>query len=172
MSTSAERVARLKAKGTGDGELGDSFGRAACLKAAEEAAAPPKATAPTTITVEGRTIKRLTQAEQEERRRLGLCYNCDEKFTQGHNRICKRLFLPEGIEEDDSVSAAEVPEDGEAEESPVFSLQALADVTFADTMQIPVTLGTTSLVALLDSGSTHSFISEATTHRSGLPVQR
>ena len=39
MSTSAERAARLKAKGTGDGELGDSSGRAARLKAAEEAAA-------------------------------------------------------------------------------------------------------------------------------------
>ena len=39
MSTSAERAARLKAKGTGDGELGDFSGRAARLKAAEEAAA-------------------------------------------------------------------------------------------------------------------------------------
>jgi hypothetical protein len=39
MSTSAERAARLRAKGTGDGELGDSSSRAACLKAAEEAAA-------------------------------------------------------------------------------------------------------------------------------------
>ncbi|XP_066380149.1 uncharacterized protein, partial [Miscanthus floridulus] len=39
MSTSAERTARLKAKGTGDGELGDPSSRAARLKAAEEAAA-------------------------------------------------------------------------------------------------------------------------------------
>jgi hypothetical protein len=39
MSTSAERAARLKAKGPGEGELGDSSGRAARLKAAEEAAA-------------------------------------------------------------------------------------------------------------------------------------
>jgi hypothetical protein len=38
MSTSAERAARFKAKGTGDGELGDSSSRAARLKAAEEAA--------------------------------------------------------------------------------------------------------------------------------------
>jgi hypothetical protein len=39
MSTSAERAARLKAKGPGEGELGDSSGRAARLKVAEEAAA-------------------------------------------------------------------------------------------------------------------------------------
>jgi hypothetical protein len=53
------------------------------------------------ISVEGCQIKRLTQAEQEERRRKGLCYNCDEKYTRGHNRVCQRLFLLEGIEEDD-----------------------------------------------------------------------
>jgi hypothetical protein len=39
MSTSAERAARLKAKGTGDGELGDSSSQATCLKATEEAVA-------------------------------------------------------------------------------------------------------------------------------------
>lgn len=43
---------------------------------------------PALITVEGRSIRRLTQAEQEERRRLGLCYNDDEKFGRGHNRVC------------------------------------------------------------------------------------
>jgi hypothetical protein len=37
-------------------------------------------------------------------------------------------------------------------------------------VQIHITLGTTSLVALLDSGSTH-FISEATVQRTGLPLQ-
>jgi hypothetical protein len=43
---------------------------------------------PALIPVEGRSIRRLTQAEQEERRRLGLCYNDDEKFGHGHNRVC------------------------------------------------------------------------------------
>jgi len=54
----------------------------------------------------------------------------------------------------------------------MFSLQALAGVAFTDTMQIAVGLGAASLVALLDSGSTHNFISEAAAHRSGLPVHR
>jgi hypothetical protein len=35
-------------------------------------------------------------------------------------------------------------------------------------MQIAVVLGVASLVALLDSGSTHSFISEEEARRSGL----
>jgi hypothetical protein len=59
-----------------------------------------------TVTVEGRPVKRLTQAEQEERRRLGLCYNYDEKFGRGHNRVCKRLFLLDCTVEEDIDEAA------------------------------------------------------------------
>jgi hypothetical protein len=136
-------------------------------------AAPPatKPAAPATITVEGRTIKHLSQAEQEERRHLGLYYNCDEKFTRGHNHICKRLFLLEGIEEDDDGAAWEAAEDAGNEETPVFSLQALVGVALADTMQLQVALGAASLVTKPDSGSTHNFIPEAATARTGLPFQ-
>jgi hypothetical protein len=38
-------------------------------------------------------FRRLTPAEQLERRRQGLCYNCDEPFVRGHQ--CKRLFYLE-----------------------------------------------------------------------------
>jgi hypothetical protein len=134
---------------------------------------PPgaKAVTPATITVEGRPIKCLTQAEQEERRRLGLCYNCDDKFTRGHNRVCKRLFLLEGFEEEGDGVATETADDVRTEDTPVFSLQALAGVAFTDTMKLEVGLGSASLVALLDSGSTHNFISEAAARRTGLPLQ-
>ncbi|WVZ71005.1 hypothetical protein U9M48_019632 [Paspalum notatum var. saurae] len=132
----------------------------------------PRAAAPATISVAGRQIKRLTQAEQEERRRKGLCYNCDEKYTRGHNRVCQQLFLLEGLEADDADGIAEESEEAAAEDAPVFSLQALAGVSFADTMQIAVTLGSTALVALLDSGSTHNFISEAAAQQSRLPLQQ
>jgi hypothetical protein len=37
-------------------------------------------------------------------------------------------------------------------------------------MQITVTLKPVSLMALLDSGSTHNFISAAATHQSGIPI--
>ncbi|XP_066332973.1 uncharacterized protein [Miscanthus floridulus] len=132
----------------------------------------PKAVAQPTVTVEGRTIKRLTQAEQEERRCLGLCYNCDEKFTRGHNRVCKHLFLLDGMVEDDDAEASETVGDDTTEETPHYSLHAIAGVAFSDMMQVPVTLGNTTLTALLDSGSNHNFIFEAAAHRSGLPLQR
>jgi hypothetical protein len=133
---------------------------------------PPgaKAATPVTITVEGRPIKRLTQAEQEERRRLGLCYNCDDKFTRGHNRVCKRLFLLEGFKEEDDGAATETAEDVGTEDTPVFSVQALAGVAFTDTMKLEVGLGSASLVALLDSSSTHNFISEVAALQTGLPL--
>jgi len=91
--------------------------------------APPTTLAPaaasTTITVEGRPVKRLTQAEQEERRWLGLCYNCDEKFGRGHNRVCKRLFLLEGAVEEDSTLGEE---DATGEAAPHDCLRQAHDV--------------------------------------------
>lgn len=49
--------------------------------------APTRSTPPAT---DGQPIRRLSQSEMEERRRLGLCFNfnCNEKFARGHNRVC------------------------------------------------------------------------------------
>ena len=88
----------------------------------------------TTAVVEGRSIKRLTTTEQEEHRRLGLCYNCNEKFVRGHNKVCKRLFLLDSMV-DDTEEVLESSEPAAAEEeSPVFLLHAIAGVCFNDTM--------------------------------------
>jgi hypothetical protein len=85
--------------------------------------APPAPKADmSTVTVEGRPVKRLTQAEQEERRRLGLCYNCDEKFGRGHNRVYKRLFLLDCAVEEDINEAAAGAELAQTEELSTFSL--------------------------------------------------
>jgi len=82
---------------------------------------PAPATTSPPAAIEGRPpIKRLTSAEQEECRRLGLCYNCDEKFFRGHNRVCKRLFFLDGTVEDEDME--EPTEEAGFEESPAFSL--------------------------------------------------
>jgi hypothetical protein len=124
-----------------------------------------------TVTMEGRPVKRLTQAEQEEHCRLGLCYNCDEKFGRGHNRICKRLFLLDSAVEDDVDEAGAGDELAQLEESPAFSLHAIAGVCFIDTMQVAVHLAGSPFIALLDSESTHNFISESAAQCTGLPLQ-
>jgi hypothetical protein len=73
---------------------------------------------------------------------------------------------------EDEANVPELSEEGAAEEVvPHFSLHAIAGVRLNDMMQIHITLSTTSLVALLDSGSTHNFISEAAAQWTGLPLQ-
>ncbi|XP_066320154.1 uncharacterized protein [Miscanthus floridulus] len=131
----------------------------------------PKAPTPT-VTIEGRPVKRLTQAEQEERRRLGLCYNCDEKYGRGHNRVCKKLFVLDSIEEDDDADAEGSDDGPTGADAPVFSLHAVAGVRVGKTIQVRVQLGSEVLTALLDTGSTHNFISEAAALRIGLPPQQ
>ena len=94
-------------------------------------------------------MKRLSQAEMEERRRQGLCFNCNEKFGRGHNKVCQRLFLDLDAD-DDNTGAPEEDADGE----PHISLHPIAGIRTTDTMQVRLQLGDALLLALLDSRST------------------
>ena len=41
----------------------------------------------------------------EECHRLGLCFNCNEKFGRGHNRVYQCIFLLDlAVDEDDTDS--------------------------------------------------------------------
>lgn len=128
--------------------------------------APPSSATGAPAIIEGRHLRRLSQAEMESRKRLGLCFNCDEKFERGHNRVCKRVFLLELSEEDEAEDFAAT----EAED-PRISLLAMAGVRTCDTMQVCIRMGDTELLALLDSGSTHNFISEDAAARTALCLQ-
>jgi hypothetical protein len=99
-------------------------------------------------------VKRLSWEEQEEHHCLSLCYNCNEKYSRGHNRTCRRIFFVNGVEitDDDAATDAE-----QATETPVFSLHAVAGVPTCDTMQVRVSFGATTLVALLGTESAHNF---------------
>jgi hypothetical protein len=67
-----------------------------------------------------------------ERRRPGLCFNCNEKYTCGHNRFCWRIFFLYGVEIEDAAEATgDAENDGEV---PCFSLQAVVGVPMAGTM--------------------------------------
>jgi hypothetical protein len=126
--------------------------------------APPVGAAP----ARGDGPRRLSPEEMADRRRQGLCFNCNEKCSRGHNRFCRRIFFLDGVE----IEEAKAETGGAETDAPCFSLQVVARVAPGDTMQIADTLGPVSLVALLDSGSTHNFISAATAHQSGIPIQR
>ena len=51
---------------------------------------------------------------------------------------------------------------------PHISLHAIVGVCTRDTMQVRVQLGQISVIALLDSGSTHNFVSESAARHTGL----
>lgn len=109
-------------------------------------------------------MRRLSPAELEERRRNGQCFNCDEKYVRGHNRVCARLFVMEVESRDDDDGLEET----DVEKPPQISLHAIAGVRTRDTMQLNVQLGRITVTALLDSGSTHNFVSEAAARHTGL----
>jgi hypothetical protein len=73
----------------------------------------------------GPTSKRLSTEEQAERRRLRLCYNCNEPYSRGHNRVCRRIFYVDGVE---------LTEEEEQGEAPVFSLHVVAGVAVSSTI--------------------------------------
>ena len=89
-----------------------------------------------------------------DRRRQGLCYNCDEQYARGHK--CQRLFY---LEVSDFVDDDEPPQDAipAAPEEPLISLHAIAGIRTADTMRVRVSVGNYVMTALLDTGSTHKW---------------
>ena len=134
---------------------------------------PPAAAAPTPTPAP--TFRRLSPDEQQERRRQGLCFNCDEPYVRGH--VCKRLFY---LEVDDYIveTPVEATEDTPSSElagpemaaanALVVSLQAVAGIRAANSMLLPVVFKGERFLALLDTGSTHNFVSGETMRRLGL----
>ncbi|KAK1632671.1 hypothetical protein QYE76_006986 [Lolium multiflorum] len=117
---------------------------------------------------------RPTGTDRLERRRLGLCFNCDDIYTPGH--VCPRLFYLEtvDVEEGDPPTepVAAAPETAGPTDAAatafVVSLHALAGIRHERTMLLPVTIQGEPLVALLDTGSTHNFLPAATMRRLAL----
>jgi hypothetical protein len=115
-------------------------------------------------------IKKLSPAELKERRDKGLCFNCDNKFSPGHR--CKKLFLIEGIYEEDNElpnkeGARETWEDDE-HEIPKISLHAISRVQNPHTMRIAGTIRKTRVILLVDTGNTHNFLNTELAERLGL----
>lgn len=115
----------------------------------------------------GTRFKHLTPQEMAQRRADGLCFNRPEKFSREHIKHCsmKGLYL---MELDDSTP---VEDDEAAEDEVEISLHALTGIKTGETMRLSVSIVSTQLRALVDSGSTHSFISSATASRLGLTLE-
>jgi hypothetical protein len=87
------------------------------------------------------------------KRPRGECYNCTKKFSKEHLKVfpVKGVFLleldmPEPLKQLDDTS-------------PLISLHAITGIAAAETMKLRVTITSAPITALVDAGSTHSFIS-------------
>jgi hypothetical protein len=97
-------------------------------------------------------FKHLTLAEMAAKRERKECYNCAEKFSREHLKVCpvKGVFLLQL----DNVRFS----DEDKTEDPWISLNAITGISPAKTLQLSVRVAGATLGALIDSGSTHSFI--------------
>lgn len=114
-------------------------------------------------------IKKLTWDEMQKRRAQGLCFNCNEKFTFGHKCQRPQLLLLEG--DGDFKECIEEEEDQtERPAEPEISLHALTGWSTPRTMRVMARIGSVELAVLIDSGSTHNFISSKIADKLQLPV--
>ncbi|XP_070028898.1 uncharacterized protein [Nicotiana sylvestris] len=125
--------------------------------------APGGITEPKLVSSSAPFIKKLSRAKMAERRAKGLCYNCDELYSIGHQ--CKKLFWLELADLDD-----EEPGHKDAQE-PEISLYAITGQKSARTMQLLAIMKGQPLLSLVDLGSTHNFISYTATQHLGMQVQ-
>jgi hypothetical protein len=106
-------------------------------------------------------FRRLSLEELVTKRANGECYRCMEKFTPDHKCVSKGVFL---LEMDDDVEVdTTVDELG-------ISLHALTGIDIVNTMKLHVRIKGKTLVALVDTDSTHTFIKESFLPQLGLEV--
>jgi hypothetical protein len=122
------------------------------------AASTPMTLAASTASVNKPTSSsiRLSPSEISQCHKDEKCFRCDKHFTPGHRQQCKLLFIIEVVNDDvEGLSSLE----GEL----AISIHALTGLQphVDRTMKIVVVINGASLLALLDSDSTHNFIDTA-----------
>ncbi|KAH9658539.1 hypothetical protein KPL70_023536 [Citrus sinensis] len=120
--------------------------------------------------------KRLSWEEMQRRRAQGLCFNCNDKFTAGHKCTKAQLLILE---------CKTIPEEGLYEEftveepiiestetvNPKITLCAFSGWVAPQTMRVMAKIGQYAIVILIDSGSTHNFISSRLANLLQLPIK-
>ena len=115
-------------------------------------------------------VKRITPTQMDERRKKGLCYNCDEKWGPGHKCKNVKLFLLEGIDiiprlqsgvqitKLDEEVGSDLTKPIEQEEDVGITLYALIGTPTPGTMRVRGKINGSGLVLLVNTGSTHNFV--------------
>ncbi|XP_058111277.1 uncharacterized protein LOC131254302 [Magnolia sinica] len=121
-------------------------------------------------------VRRLSWEEMQRRRLQGLCFNCNERFTVGHKCQGPRILMLEGRGDNNNIFCDDVTHERQAEENqeeplePEITLHALTGWSVPKTMRVAAKIGSHEIIVLVDSGSTHNFISERLANELRLPV--
>ncbi|XP_035551124.1 uncharacterized protein LOC118349695 [Juglans regia] len=127
--------------------------------------------------------KPISSEQMNEKRRKGLCFNCDEKWNPLHTCKTPRIYLlevnEEVCEEEEELPVVEI-EQKPAQETPAtptsskeeleISLAAIAGTPTMRTMRLLGSLCGEQMVILVDSGSSHNFIDSALAAKLQLPI--
>lgn len=108
--------------------------------------------------------KILSISEMRARREKGLCYNCDEPFTPGHKCKTPHIYLLMTEDEEAAYSSSQVDHtnaEDDVDEAVELSLNAMAGSSGVRTPKVQGFSGKHKLLILIDTGSTHSFISDS-----------
>jgi len=109
-------------------------------------------------------VHKISQAQMDERRRKGLCYTCDAKWTRGHVCAAPKLFILEAVE---GAKGELVKNPDQLEEDPgeffleeflEISLNAITGSPSPKIMRVVGLLKFHQVVIIIDSGSTHNFV--------------
>uniref|UniRef100_A0A2N9GT95 Ty3 transposon capsid-like protein domain-containing protein n=1 Tax=Fagus sylvatica TaxID=28930 RepID=A0A2N9GT95_FAGSY len=118
-------------------------------------------------------VQRLTPMQMSERRKKGLCYNCDERWSSDHRCKDRKLYLIEEVEDEEAelVEIREEEVEAELEEAKAeITLCALLGSTSPSTMRVIAIVNGQTTVVLLDTGSTHNFMDGTLAKTLKLPI--
>lgn len=111
------------------------------------------------------------KAQMDDRRKRGLCYSRDSKWTRGHVCAAPKLFMIEEVETVEEEDMVEEFEDCRVEDSPESSLNAITGTPNPRTMKLIGVLKSQQVVILIESGSTHNFVDTHLARMLGIQVQ-
>ena len=119
-------------------------------------------------------IQKISPAQMDERKKKGLCYSCDAKWSRGHVCDAPKLFLIEEVKED-SITVEEIVEKEEKDprkifmdQEPEISLNAIIETPNPKTMRMIGMIKGQEVTILIDSRRTHKFVDEQVAKLSGL----
>ncbi|CAH9112200.1 unnamed protein product [Cuscuta europaea] len=118
------------------------------------------------------TANRSWESERQLRRDKGLCFRCNEKFGPGHRCKTPTFSLLELTDSREEVKQEEVGSELSGEENlhdmAEISFHAILGKSTGATMKLRGSLLNRQVLILIDSGSTHNFISTSLVEELGI----